>query len=134
MRLCFPLAARWSLTRIDAGLGVAVFSSLAPIFREGGHSQGTDSLGPSSGAFFARLRAAFARADTAESRIARADPMAIYAAFTADLSRRMRAAPTLAAAHPDVAEFLCRERAWLASSLPDSVVAGDGLLASLSLP
>jgi hypothetical protein len=74
----------------DARQLVLAFSSRAPIVRWAGHSQGVDPYADEIAAFFARLMVPVDYQPEAETRIADADPEALYAAFLRHSARRLR--------------------------------------------
>ncbi|MBP1704630.1 MAG: hypothetical protein H6Q36_369 [Chloroflexi bacterium] len=71
---------------------LAVFASPAPIVRWAGHSQVADSLAGEVGAFFAEIKVPIDFEPGAESAIAAASPVTLYAMMLRRLVRRMDAA------------------------------------------
>jgi hypothetical protein len=111
----------------------AAFVSKAPIVRWAGHSQGVDPLVDEIGAFFARLMVPIDFQPEAETRIAQADPEALYAAFLLDAAARFRPGGHLRDEYPDVAARLGHEAHRLEHDSPPAWRAGADLLASLEL-
>jgi hypothetical protein len=111
----------------DGGAAIVVVDSAAPILRWQGHSQEADPLAVEAAVFFARLRLPVTVEPSVELRIARIDPVALYAAFVADLRARYQAAPALAAMHPGTSEWLYHEARRLEQLVPDRWNDGQGL-------
>jgi hypothetical protein len=90
---------------------VAVFTSPAPLLRRGGHSQGWDEGAECIGAFFGRLLVAVDYEPGFETRLAKASPLARYAAFVSDIVTRYRASAELRSSHATLwALFEAEER------------------------
>ena len=98
------------------GAVLAVFTSPAPIFRRGGHSQGWDQGADSLGAFFSRVLLAVDYVPGFEALAADADPVARYAAFVADTMGRYRASPVLRSEQTDLWRLLGGEERRLRTS------------------
>ena len=107
---------------------IVAFTSSAPIFRRGGHSQGWDDGADAVGAFFGRLLVTVDYVPDFEQRLAAALPLARYAAFIADLETRDRvlSIPTLDA-RPFAATAKA-EAARLRRDHPDAWECGRRLL------
>lgn len=88
------------------GATVAVFTSPTPLLRRGGHSQGWDHGAEGLGAFFGRLLVAVDYTPGFEARLARASPLARYAAFVSDLVGRYRTNAALRSGHPELWSLL----------------------------
>jgi hypothetical protein len=117
---------RLSADLVD-GMVVAVFSSPAPLLRRGGHSQGWDQDADRVGAFFSRFLLAVDYAPGFEARVARADPLARYAAFLAEGVMRYRASAPLREEQPDAWRHLQAEEHRLRASHPDAWTEGEAL-------
>jgi hypothetical protein len=117
--------------RLSAGLVdgvlVAVFTSPAPLLRRGGHSQGWDQGAEGVGAFFSRFLLAVDYAPGFEGRVARADPLARYAAFLADGLVRYQASARLREEYPEFWTLLQAEERRVRSSHPDEWADGEAL-------
>jgi hypothetical protein len=109
------------------GAVIAVFTSPAPLLRRGGHSQGWDHGAEALGAFFSRFLLAVDYAPGFERRAAEADPVARYAAFVTDSTRRYRANPRLRAGHAELWTLLQAEERRLQAGQPDHWAAGEAL-------
>jgi hypothetical protein len=88
------------------GTVVAVFTSPAPLFRRGGHSQGWDQGADSLGAFFSRFLLAVDYAPGFEALAADAHPVTRYAAFVGNAMDRYRSSPTLRSVQPELCRLL----------------------------
>lgn len=117
----------------DPAMTIVVLESAAPILRWAGHMQGSDPLTAEVGAFFARLRARIGVRDGAEARIAQTTPLAMYAAFVADLHARYRRARRLRDAYPETSEWLVREARGIESTRSDEWDEGRQMLFDLAL-
>ena len=106
---------------------VAVFTSPAPLFKRGGHSQEWDVGAASVGAFFGRLLLAVDVIPGFEPRLTEASALARYAAFLADETRRYQASAALRDASRDVWGWLETERRWLQATSPDDWQSGERL-------
>jgi hypothetical protein len=95
------------------------FSSLAPILRWSGHSQGTDPLTAEVGAFFARIKVPIDFVPGAEALVARATPRTLYCAFIQYVRERLREAHTLREANRWLAEWSSREVQRMESASSD---------------
>lgn len=111
----------------------AAFVSPAPMVRWAGHSQGVDPMVDEIGAFFARLMVPIDFQPDAETRIAEADPEALYASFLHDAAKRFRPGGHLRDAYPEVAVRLGHDARRLEHDRPAAWQAGADLLASLQL-
>jgi hypothetical protein len=117
----------------DEHLLLAAFTSRAPIVRWAGHSQGVDPLADEIGSFFARLMVPIDYQPEAESRIAAADPEALYAAFLAHAESRLRPGGPLRTDDPGLAGTMDHERRRLRQDAPAAWTDGEALLAWLQL-
>lgn len=148
-----PVSASWGAVRIVDRLGVSnafltfggvlrsfpgdpdpsivIVDSAAPILRWHGHSQEVDPLALEVAVFFARLRLPVTTERATELRIAGIDPVALYAAFVADLRARYQAAPALDAIHPGTSEWLAHEARRLGQTAADRWNDGQELLRDL---
>ncbi len=117
----------------DDSATYAAFTSRAPIVRWAGHSQGVDFLVDEVGAFFARLMVPVDYQPEAETRVAAADPEALYAAFLAHSIDRLHHSRRLRDADPKTAGWLEREGHRLRREVPGHWAAGLDLLAWLDL-
>ncbi len=95
------------------GAVIAVFTSPAPLLRRGGHSQGWDPAAENLGAFFGRLKIAVDYAPGFEARVGRAEPVARFSCFLADLAHRYGASPELRATDPGLWQLIQSEEARL---------------------
>ena len=121
---------------VDASDGLttyAAFTSRAPIVRWAGHSQGADSLVDEIGAFFARLMVPVDYQPEAETRIAGADPEALYAVFLAHSLDRLHHSRRLREADPHTAGWLEHEGHRLREESPRHWEEGVELLDWLEL-
>jgi hypothetical protein len=114
------------------GVLVAVFASPAPLLRRGGHSQEWDLGADNLGAYFGRLMIPVDYAPGFEGRAARADPVALYAAFLADAMARYRASSDLRAGQPDVWTLLRAEERRVRACHPREWTDGESLRLSAS--
>jgi hypothetical protein len=113
---------------------VALFLSSAPLLRAGGHSQIRDPGSDALGAFFARLGAAAGQSVELDAAIARADPIARYAAFVA---WELANAPPPLGAGPsadELAAILRAERDRLTRTDPTRWQDGELLVQALEHP
>ena len=117
---------RLAVDRVD-GAQVAVFTSPAPLLRRGGHSQGWDQGADSVGAFFSRFLLAVDYVPGFEARVARADPLARYAAFVVDGLARYRASAPLRDEQTGLWHHLQAEERRLRASQPDVWSEGEEL-------
>ncbi len=108
-------------------------TSRAPIVRWAGHSQGVDPLADEIGAFFARLMVPVDFQPGAESRIAAADPEALYAVFLHHSIDRLGRSRRLREADPRTARWLEHEGHRLAHEHPRHWDEGRDLLAWLDV-
>ncbi len=113
------------------GTAVAVFTSSAPLFRRGGHSQGWDQGAESVGAFFGRLLVAVDYVPGFEARLAEAEPLDRYAAFISDITTRYRASPTLRSGHPELWALLGAEERRLRNDHPSQWAGGVALVGQI---
>jgi hypothetical protein len=107
---------------------IVEFTSRAPILRRGGHSQGWDQGADAVGAFFGRLLVTVDYVPGFEGRLARATPLARYAAFIQDAARRDRNMPITALELRPFAATVRTEAIRLQSEHPDEWRDGAGLL------
>jgi hypothetical protein len=117
----------------DPHVTYAAFSSKAPIVRWAGHSQGVDQLADEIGAFFARVMVPIDFQPDAETRIAEADPEALYAAFLHDAGGRLRPGSALRDTYPELANQIGHEARRLAHGNPAAWQDGADLLGWLQL-
>ena len=117
--------------QVDPRTTVVVMDSPAPILRWSGHSQDVDPMAPQVAAFFARLMVPIDFAPGAEARIASLSPMALYAAFVADLWARYGAARPLREMNPRFSEWLTHEAHRLETTRPGDWAVGQQLLSDL---
>jgi hypothetical protein len=110
------------------GTTVAIFSSSAPILRRGGHSQGWDAAAVDLAAWFARVMVAVDFEPGFEARLAAATPLARYAAFIADATRRHGPSPALRGVHGTLWPLLCAEQSRLRLEHWDDWADGLALL------
>jgi hypothetical protein len=115
---------------------VVILVSPAPILRRGGHSQGWDQAALELAAFFGRVMIAVDYVPGFEARLSRARPLARYAAFIADSTRRFRASTTLREERPAVWTLLRGEQDRLEATATDDWREGSQLadLARLDHP
>jgi hypothetical protein len=118
---------------IDGLTTYVAFTSRAPIVRWAGHSQGVDQLVDEIGAFFARLMVPVDYQPGAESRIASADPEALYAVFLQHSIDRLHRSRRLRDADPRTAGWLEHEGHRVAAEHPQHWDEGRELLAALEL-
>jgi len=120
------------------GMTVAIFSSPAPILRCGGHSQGWDEAAADLAAWFGRLMIAIDFVPGFESRMTDATPLARYAAFIADATRRLRPSQVLRGERGKLWPLLCSEQSRLrrehAAEWADGLVLLDAAKLELSAP
>ena len=117
--------------QVDPRTTVVVMDSPAPILRWSGHSQDVDPMAPQVAAFFARLMVPIDFAPGAEARISSLSPMAMYAAFVADLWARYHGARPLREMNPRFSEWLNREAHRLETARPGDWETGRQLLLDL---
>lgn len=115
----------------DPETRIVVIDSAAPILRWSGHSQEVDPLALEVAVFFARLRLPIAVEAASEARITRITPVALYAAFVADLRARYHASPALEEIHQGTAEWLAHEARRLESTAAADWEDGQRLLEEL---
>jgi hypothetical protein len=118
---------RCDADRIDDSVIVA-FTSSAPIFRRGGHSQGWDDGADAVGAFFGRLLVTVDYIPDFERRLAAAPPLARYAAFIAHTEMGDRALSSVALDARPFAATVRSEAVRLRCDQPDSWTSGLRLL------
>jgi hypothetical protein len=118
---------------LDPATTVVLFDSPGPIQRWSGHSQGLDPLTPEMGAFFGRLRIPIDFEPGAESRIAAAPAVVLYAAFLRDVQARLKRSEQVRLAHPDVATFVGREASRLRTAEPGHWAAAESLFTDLGM-
>lgn len=118
---------------IDAADGaiVAVFTSSAPLLRQGGHSQGWDDGASSVAAFFAKVRAAAGYDRRFEALEAAADPLARYSCFVADFARRYRHSEMLRNLDPGLWRLIGHEEHRVREQHPVEWATGTRLLEAL---
>jgi hypothetical protein len=114
------------------GTAIAVFTSPAPLLRRGGHSQGWDQGADTVGAFFGRLLVAVDYVPGFEARLARADPIARYAAFVRDAAARFRTSPDLRTGHGDLWALIEAEERRLRRDHAAEWSEGTALLAEVA--
>ena len=101
--------------------------------RWGGHSQGTDSLAGSIGAFFGRLIVPVDFTPGAAARIDAVTPRVLYAAFLRDEMKRRHAAAEHGVEPTDLDAWLAA--AWARAREDETVrAAAEALLEELRLP
>jgi hypothetical protein len=118
---------RCDADRVDDAVIVAITSS-APLLRRGGHSQGWDDGADAVGAFFGRLLVTVDYVSGFEGRLARAEPLARYAAFIADAEGRDRILPVATLEARPFAVTVRSEAARLRRDHPDAWQSGLELL------
>ena len=101
--------------------------------RWAGHSQGVDFLVDEVGAFFARLMVPVDYQPEAETRVAAADPEALYAVFLEHSIDRLHRSRRLRDADPQTARWLEREGRRLQREAPRHWAEGLELLDWLEL-
>jgi hypothetical protein len=111
----------------------AAFTSRAPIVRWAGHSQGVDFLVDEVGAFFARLMVPVDYQPGAETRVAAADPEALYAVFLGYSIRRLHGSRRLRDADLKTAGWLEHEGHRLEREASGHWAEGQELLGWLEL-
>jgi hypothetical protein len=121
--------------RLDAarigGIVIAAFTSLAPLLRRGGHSQGLDIGADAVGAFFGRLMVAVDYQVGFEALLGEADPSTRYAAFLQ--ARRARLGACAEGLPPtELDRLLAGEAARLEAADPASWTAAEHLLEAAS--
>jgi hypothetical protein len=124
---------RVSGDRIGAGELVVRFTSPAPIFRSGGHSQPFESSAAELGAFLARVMVAIDFRPGIEQAFAAASPLVRYAAFLRDVVARLAASPILRERYGAEAQLVHGERDRLRSRDPGAWEAGAILLEALGI-
>lgn len=117
----------------DPATTIVVLDSATPILRWSGHSQDVDPISPEVSAFFARLRVPIEFTKGAEARIARMTPVALYAAFVADLRARYLVARVLREMNPQTYDWLAHEAHRLEASNPADWDDGRRMLIDLEL-
>jgi hypothetical protein len=121
------------LAGLGDGLTVADLRSPAPIVRWGGHSQGTDSLAGSIGAFFGRLIVPVDFTPGAAARIDAVTPRVLYAAFLHHEMERRRGAAARGVEPTELEAWLAA--AWARARTDEAVcAAAAALLVELRLP
>ena len=123
----FSFGGRCDADLIDDALIVA-FTSSAPILRRGGHSQGWDEGADAVGAFFGRLLVTVDYVPGFEERLARATPLARYAAFVCDEDAHERGLPVGVRDLRPFADRIRSEAGRLRRDHPDAWAAGAELL------
>jgi hypothetical protein len=121
------------VTRTDPQTTLVVLDSPAPILRWSGHSQDVDPVAPEVAAFFARLLVPIDFTPGAEAKIAAVAPMALYAAFVADLWSRCQAAPPLRESRPALWSWVSHEARRFQAARPADWETGRQLLRDLDL-
>jgi hypothetical protein len=105
--------------RTAEGTILVGFSSLAPIPRWSGHSQGLDQLTDDVGAFFARMMVPIDFVPGAEEQISAAAPRTLYCAFLQHAGERLNQARTLREASRWLAQYAARESRRMEAVSPD---------------
>ncbi len=118
---------------VDAHQVILAFTSRAPIVRWAGHSQRMDPFADEIGSFFARLMVPVDYQPDAESRIADADPEALYAAFLRYAGLRRRSGSPLRNADPALTANVRHESGRLQADAPAAWRDGVELLGWLEL-
>jgi hypothetical protein len=118
---------------LERATAVVRFRSPAPIFRWAGHSQGVDPLTDEVGAFFGRLMVPVDFEPGAESRIAEAPPLVLYAACVADVRERFGHRRGGLAQEPEPARWARAEAARLERDAPEAWRAAPALRHALGL-
>ena len=114
-------------------IAILMFTSPAPLLRQGGHSQGWDEAADNVAAFFARIRGAIDVHPAREQELAVTSPLAIYSAFVCDLVATYRRCEGLQAAQPARWILLVHEERRLRRDHLDEWQRGRELLAGLLL-
>jgi hypothetical protein len=96
----------------------ASFVSPVPILRVSGHSQSLDPLAAEAGAFFGRIKIPIDFVPGAETMIAQATPVALYAAFVQATQERIKAARTLRESNRWLANWSAHEAQRLRDDAP----------------
>jgi len=122
-----------SLTTVGPAMTVAVFMSLGPILRLGGHSQDVDRIASELGAFFARIMVPIDFEPGVEEAISAAAPLERYAAFVAFEHARYVAHAAVRRELPATASLMATEAHRLANDEPQSWEAGSRLLSRMGL-
>jgi hypothetical protein len=123
----FSFGGRCDADTLEDALIVA-FTSSAPILRRGGHSQGWDEGADAVGAFFGRLLVTVDYVPGFEERLARATPLARYAAFIRDANAHERGLPSGVRELRPFADTVRCEADRLEREHPVEWAAGAGLL------
>ena len=113
------------------GTAIVAFTSSAPILRRGGHSQGWDEGADAAGAFFGRLLVTVDYVPGFEEQLARATPLARYAAFIQDAAARHRGMSIAARDLRPFARTVLSEAAHLRPDHPAAWGDGAALLADV---
>ncbi|HEX8026406.1 MAG TPA: hypothetical protein VF484_09380 [Candidatus Limnocylindrales bacterium] len=116
---------------VTGDLTILDLESVGPIVRWGGHSQGTDRLAAEIGAFFGRLIVPIDFRPGVEATVDALPPVVLYAAFLADLDRRL-AADRRRGVDETLSAWLATERGRIERIEP-AWHAGRGLLHELGL-
>lgn len=111
--------------QVDDAL-VGAFTSPAPLFRRGGHSQAIDPAADAVGAWFGRVLLAVDYVPGFERAITSADPVVRYAAFVRDVTERYRRS-RLRDAEPELVRLLGHEAQRLRAEAPAAWVDGLAL-------
>jgi hypothetical protein len=123
----FSFGGRCDADLLDDALIVA-FTSTAPILRRGGHSQGWDDGADAVGAFFGRLLVTVDYVPGFETQLARATPLARYAAFIRDQDAHEHGLPIAIRELTPFADTVRSEAARLRRDHPGAWAAGETLL------
>jgi hypothetical protein len=124
---------RMAADRIGSDELVVKFSSPAPIFPGGGHSQPFEAIAAEVGVFLARVMVAIDFRAGIEQRFSAADPLVRYAAFLRDTTARLRASALLRERYGEEARLVFAERDRLRTRDAVAWEAGRSLLEALSL-
>jgi hypothetical protein len=117
----------------DVGTTLLDLRSPAPIVRWGGHSQETDPLALEIGGFFGRLIVPVDYETGAERRLTDAEPDVVYAAFVAWADARLDRIAAATGRRSEVEAWIDREQARLRATRPETLRAGETLLAEVAL-
>jgi len=112
---------------------VVILVSTAPLLRRGGHSQGWDEAAVDLAAFFGRVMIAVDYVHGFEALMAKARPMARFAAFIADSMARFRVSAALRGAHPAMWTLLRGQEEHLRRDLPTEWAEGIALATAAGL-
>ena len=137
MNTFMTFGGRLRVEALGPTLSIAVFASPGPIVRWSGHSQPIDALTGYVGAFFARLMIPIDFTPGAETLVATAPVLTLYAAFLADLQARFQAERQaereVDVRAGEIARWAEREVTRLGTIAPGTLEQGLELLRGLAL-